>query len=57
MGRPKRSALAVIALILGLGVFLVIAFGDRKTSTAATGVGGPGWTCVNPGKGGPVCVK
>jgi hypothetical protein len=57
MRRPKRSALAIIIAVLGLGILLVVGFGDRKHSTAAQGVGGAGWTCVYPGKGQPVCVK
>ena len=57
MRRPRRSAFAVIVVVLVVGVLLVIGYGGRENSTAARGVGGPGWTCVYPGKGQPVCVK
>jgi hypothetical protein len=52
-GLQRRDILAaLLALLISAG--LLVAATGWMTSNVGFG---PGWTCTNPGSGGPVCIK
>ena len=54
--RMKNAAIALLAL-LAVGLLALGGMYGRSLGQAANWGFGPGWRCILPGKGGPVCVK
>lgn len=61
MALPRRRGdIAAVFLLVALLVALLIAsiqFPNFTLTSVANWGFGPGWTCTNPGRGEPVCIK